>query len=1123
MRKKVDNRIRVLVENCVHSRQRAMFVVVGDRGRDQVVNFHYMLTKLTSRKPTVLWCYKKELGFSSHRRKRMKQIKKKIQKGQYDPNIDDPFELFVSSTSIRYCYYKESHLILGQTFGMCVLQDFEALSPNLLCRTIETVEGGGMILILLRTMASLKQLYALTMDVHSRFTDSASRLESRVKPRFNERFILSLGDCPNCLVTDDELNVLPLSQNTLRILPLDTRHSKRHQDTDILDVKKGPPISQELQELRATFADTPPLGPIIGLTVTVDQAKAVMTVTDAIAEKLLRTTVAITAARGRGKSAALGLCVAAAVAYSYSNIFVTAPAPENVGTVFEFIQKGFEALGMKEHTDFELLKGTSAELNNQLVRINVFRDHRQTIQYISPTDYQYLAQAELLVIDEAAAIPLPLVKRLMGPYMVLMSSTINGYEGTGRSLSLKLIEELKHPKKHKKPQGQLDAAMAAQDRVLKEVSLQEPIRYAPGDPTEKWLNDLLCLDATNPTPLKSNERLPPPSECELYMVDRDALFSYHKASERFLHSLTSLFVSSHYKNTPNDLLMMADAPHHSLFVLLPRLAEDATALPDVLVAIQCAVEGKLSLDAVQEALGRGLKPAGDLLPWTLAQHFVDEDIGALTGVRVVRIATHPSLQRMGYGSFALSRLIEFFERKLLSFDEPTGPSAAEAAAAVDDAQMDDRNEDDDESADEDEQQDEAGEGDEEEAMAQANGPASSSSDALHPPQPPSELQTEQLRARKTPPLLTPVTEAALPVAPDYLGTSFGLTLELFNFWRRRQFQPVYLRQVPNEITGEHSVIMLRPVKAHGGDAEAFRWLTGFVDDFRGRFLNLLGGPFAHLPISLSLSVLDPPVTKAQQSDVAADEDTHERSGFGLPSVTAKTLGQFLTSHDLLRLRKYGQQLADLTLIQDLLLPVCWLLFNERLPGLTMSYLQCAILMALGCQRKTMSSVCGEFNLPINQASALLNKAIHKLSTYLNGLLEREAESEVDAEMGASHPMMRGPSAGPVGGGELPSKSFEDELEESAAPVREELRLKREKLMEDLRNEGLLQKFSLDGVDIDEFRRTSKGHTPKGVVSLKRARSPDAVADLSLVQQQRQKAAAAHKGGDKKKKKQKAHH
>lgn len=65
MRKKVDSRIRTLVENCVKLRQRAMFVIIGDKGRDQVVNLHYMLSKASVKaRPTVLWCYKKELALS---------------------------------------------------------------------------------------------------------------------------------------------------------------------------------------------------------------------------------------------------------------------------------------------------------------------------------------------------------------------------------------------------------------------------------------------------------------------------------------------------------------------------------------------------------------------------------------------------------------------------------------------------------------------------------------------------------------------------------------------------------------------------------------------------------------------------------------------------------------------------------------------------------------------------------------------------------------------------------------------------------------------------------------------------------------------------------------------------
>ena len=51
------------------------------------------------------------------------------------------------------------------------------------------------------------------------------------------------------------------------------------------------------------------------------------------------------------------------------------------------------------------------------------------MQYIQPQHHARLAQAELLVIDEAAAIPLPLVRAMLGPYLVFLCSTVNGYEG----------------------------------------------------------------------------------------------------------------------------------------------------------------------------------------------------------------------------------------------------------------------------------------------------------------------------------------------------------------------------------------------------------------------------------------------------------------------------------------------------------------------------------------------------------------------------------------------------------------------------------------------------------------------------------------------------------------------
>lgn len=63
----MDSRIRTLVENCVKLRQRGLFVIIGDKGRDQVVNLHYMLSKATVKaRPSVLWCYKKDLALSRY-------------------------------------------------------------------------------------------------------------------------------------------------------------------------------------------------------------------------------------------------------------------------------------------------------------------------------------------------------------------------------------------------------------------------------------------------------------------------------------------------------------------------------------------------------------------------------------------------------------------------------------------------------------------------------------------------------------------------------------------------------------------------------------------------------------------------------------------------------------------------------------------------------------------------------------------------------------------------------------------------------------------------------------------------------------------------------------------------
>ena len=77
------------------------------------------------------------------------------------------------------------------------------------------------------------------------------------------------------------------------------------------------------------------------------------------------------------QSAALGLAIAGALGLGYSNIFVTAPSPENLRTLFEFIFKGLDQLAYKEHLDYDLVESTNPAFAKAIVRVNVFKNHRQ--------------------------------------------------------------------------------------------------------------------------------------------------------------------------------------------------------------------------------------------------------------------------------------------------------------------------------------------------------------------------------------------------------------------------------------------------------------------------------------------------------------------------------------------------------------------------------------------------------------------------------------------------------------------------------------------------------------------------------------------------------------------------
>jgi N-acetyltransferase 10 len=880
---------------------------------------------------SVLWAYKKKLlGFTSHRAKREKKIQKEVRKGIREPNSEDAFELFVNLNNIRYVYYKETEKVLGQTFGMCILQDFEALTPNILARTIETVEGGGLVVLLLKGMSSLKQLYAMSMDVHSRYRTEAYQ---DVVPRFNERFLLSLGSCASCLVIDDELNVLPISGGKgVRPLP-----------PPDLDEPKTP-AQKELDAIKESHEEERPVGSLITLARTVDQAKALLTFVDAIAEKTLRNTVTLTAARGRGKSAAMGVAVAAAVAYGYSNIFITSPSPENLKTLFEFIFKGFDALGYADHADYSIIQSTNPDFNKAIVRVNIHRNHRQTIQYIRPQDAHVLGQAELVVIDEAAAIPLPLVKKLMGPYLVFMASTINGYEGTGRSLSLKLIKQLRE-QQSRGAAGAEDTEVADRSsgkaaknaepnfagNKLREITLSEPIRYAQGDDVEKWLNNLLCLDATLPRSKAGSQGYPDLSQCELLRVNRDTLFSFHPVSERFLQQLVALYVASHYKNTPDDLQLLSDAPAHELYVLTARTGE-SNRLPEPICVIQVALEGRISRQSVLNSLDRGSRPAGDLIPWLVSQQFCDREFPSLSGARVVRIATNPDYISSGYGSKALELLTDFYEGRFADLSEGEGPVEEETMVRVTDAEL-------------------------------ASGKLSD------------EIKVRDINTM--PPLFSRLSQVRPPTL-DYLGVSYGLTQDLHKFWKRAGLSPLYLRQTAHDITGEHTCVMIRALER----ADDRAWLGSFAADFHTRFLELLSYAFKDFSAVMSLSIDESANAGASLDDAKV-----------VAPLTKAELDLLLSPYDLKRLESYCNGLLDYHTILDLVPRLARLYFSGKLrQSIKLSGVQQAILLAIGLQRKDMDAVAQELTLQNSQMLAMFTKITKKMFSHLNSLVSGAIEA-----------------------------------------------------------------------------------------------------------------------------------
>lgn len=66
-------------------------------------------------------------------------------------------------------------------------------------------------------------------------------------------------------------------------------------------------------------------------------------------------------------------------------------------------------------------------------------------------------------------------------------------------------------------------------------------------------------------------------------------------------------------------------------------------------------------------------------------------------------------------------------------------------------------------------------------------------------------------AKELPPLLCRLNERK-PESLDYLGVSYGVNVNLLKFWKKSGFVACYLRTTTNELTGDHTCIMLKNLR-----------------------------------------------------------------------------------------------------------------------------------------------------------------------------------------------------------------------------------------------------------------------------------------------------------------------
>ncbi|WP_081225543.1 GNAT family N-acetyltransferase [Pseudoalteromonas luteoviolacea] len=327
--------------------------------------------------------------------------------------------------------------------------------------------------------------------------------------------------------------------------------------------------------------------------------------------------VLLSADRGRGKSTVLGLIAAH---YKKQNIVICAQQRRAVQNSFKHLAI---ELGIQEPS--------------------VQQNSLHNLTYMPP-DVLLASRPDIdiLLIDEAAAIPVPMLKQLLTCCpKVIFASTLVGYEGNGRGYTLRFQSHLQKHYPH-----------------YLSLQLEEPIRYASNDPLERQLRVLFALDSNYDAPSTIQ-----PASIQYRSISRADLLN----DETLLRQVFALLVLAHYQTSVNDLRQLLDSPSNRLFI-----ATQAELLIGVCLV---NIEGNLDATlAAQITLGTR-RPAGHMMAQQLAQLQGDTDFITRKGARIVRIAVAPTAQQQGVGQALIGFTMQQLREQVSYFGSSFGAQA----------------------------------------------------------------------------------------------------------------------------------------------------------------------------------------------------------------------------------------------------------------------------------------------------------------------------------------------------------------------------------------------------------------------------------------------------------------